>query len=42
MNPESTKALLERIAFIRHTHYGITFSPQAIATFEFSTLKISY
>jgi trimethyllysine dioxygenase len=23
VNPESTKALLERIAFIRHTHYGI-------------------
>ncbi|KAH3029405.1 hypothetical protein KXV73_002976 [Aspergillus fumigatus] len=22
VNPESTKALLERIAFIRHTHYG--------------------
>lgn len=23
VNPESTKALIERIAFIRHTHYGI-------------------
>lgn len=24
VNPESTKALIERIAFIRHTHYGIS------------------
>lgn len=39
MDPESTKALLERIAFIRHTHYGNTFSPQAIVSFNFSTQK---
>lgn len=23
VDPESTKTLIERIAFIRHTHYGI-------------------
>lgn len=23
VNPESTQALIERIAFIRHTHYGM-------------------
>lgn len=23
VDPESTKALIERIAFVRHTHYGI-------------------
>jgi hypothetical protein len=42
VDPESTKALLERIAFIRDTHYGNKFSPQAIVTFYFSTLEISY
>lgn len=26
VNPESTQALIERIAFIRHTHYGMTYS----------------
>lgn len=25
VDPESTQTLLERIAFIRHTHYGKTF-----------------
>jgi hypothetical protein len=39
VDPESTKALLERIAFIRHTHYGNTFSPQAIVSLNFSTQR---
>lgn len=25
VNPESTKALLEKIAFIRETHYGMIY-----------------
>ena len=27
VDPEQTKALIERIAFIRHTHYGIAPHP---------------
>lgn len=26
IDPESTKTLIERIAFIRHTHYGIIYT----------------